>query len=315
MITTGDTDGIGTEIVSNALAKIKPKKNVSFYLWRSPQTPKAHLKKIDSVFQRITVRSWPETLSYNKLKYKHLIDINSNLPPAKWVEMTAKLGQLQQIQALVTAPMSKIQIQNAKMKDLGHTDILRRVTKSGPLYMGFLGKKFSVILLSDHIPIKNVSKNTTLFSIENGISAARVLRSLMNKKQGRKPICLLGLNPHAGEQGLIGEEEKQLHTIVTKKQKDLIGPLSADTAFLPKNINRFSVFIANYHDQGLIPFKTLHGQKNSVHITIGLPFIRTSVDHGTAKDIFGKKQADFSSMYKALKYALHLTQQEKSLRL
>ncbi len=315
VITTGDVDGIGTEIASKALSKIKPQKNIIFYLWRSPQTPKSHLRKIDSAFERITVRSWQETLSFNKLKTRHLIDINSNLPPAKWVELTAKLGHLSQIHGMVTAPMSKMNIRNAKMKDLGHTDILRRVTKADPLYMGFLGKRFGVILLNDHIPIKNVSKNITLSSIENGISAAKVLRSLMRKKQSKKPICLLGLNPHAGERGLIGDEEQQLHTVITKNKKTIVGPLSADIAFLPQNIERFSVFIANYHDQGLVPFKALHGRKHSMHITIGLPFIRTSVDHGTAKDMFGRGRADYSSMYEALKYALHLTENEKNLRI
>ena len=119
-------------------------------------------------------------------------------------------------------------------------------------------------------------------------------------------ICLLGLNPHAGEGGYIGHEEEEiLKPFVNSSPKNVFGPISADTAFIEENINKYDVFLAMYHDQGLPVIKSM-GFGNTLNVTMGLPFIRISVDHGTAYEIAGKNKADFSSMDEALKTSFSL---------
>jgi 4-hydroxy-L-threonine phosphate dehydrogenase PdxA len=123
---------------------------------------------------------------------------------------------------------------------------------------------------------------------------------------------LLGLNPHAGEKGIIGSEEGQVfsHALSSVRAAGMkvFGPLSPDAAFMKENWKQYSLYVCCYHDQGLIPFKMIHGQDDGVHVTVGLPFIRTSVDHGTAKDIFGKNRANPQSMLAAIKLAADFAQ-------
>lgn len=310
-ITTGDPDGIGTEITAKALAKLKPRAGVAFYLWRSPLCPKAHLHQIDRYFRRITVNSWPEALQIKIKNSKELIDINSNLPAPLWVEQAAKASHFGHLDAMVTAPISKTSIKAAGLDDMGHTGILKRVTKSKELFMGFIGDEFNVLLATGHVSLDRVTESLTTGRLEGALAAANQLRSVLDKKRAKRPLALLGLNPHAGEDGLIGHTEQKVHVkaleFAREKKWAVEGPLVPDAAFFPKNWKRYSVFVANYHDQGLIPFKMIHGQESGIHVTMGLPFVRTSVDHGTAKDIFGQNKADPRSMLQALEWAIRLT--------
>lgn len=312
VITSGDADGIGTEIVAKALSKLGPKQGIHFILWRTPSCPRRHLRQIDSEFDRITVSSWHEALE-QKASYKEIVDINSKLSPAQWVEISAQASFYGHIDAIATAPLSKLTIQEAKMKDIGHTDILKRVTGAEELFMAFLGKRFNVLLATGHIPLKNVSRALTHEKLTKALQAAHSLAQLLPGKQGEKPIALVGCNPHAGEQGLIGEEEsvvfEQALGEVRKKGLRVEGPLVPDVAFFEENWKKYSVYVTPYHDQGLIPFKMIHGRESGVHITMGLPFYRTSVDHGTAKNIFGMNRADATSMYEALIWAIRLARQ------
>lgn len=319
VITTGDPDGIGTEVTAKALAKIKPINGVRFYIWRSHLCPPAHLALLDRYFNRITVTSWPEALKTASDSKRDLIDINSNLLPPHWVETTAKASLFGHIDAMVTAPLSKTSIASAGMSDLGHTGILRRVVGRKELFMGFIGSHFNVVLATGHIPLKEISDTLNAKRIEKAINAANILRQILPKKVMEKPLALLGLNPHAGEEGLIGREEEKAHSTALEaahtKGIEIEGPLVPDAAFFKQNWRRYSVYIANYHDQGLIPFKMIHGQESGIHMTLGLPFVRTSVDHGTAKDIFGKNKADARSMTMAIEWALKLCRSSVSLEL
>jgi 4-hydroxythreonine-4-phosphate dehydrogenase len=309
-ITTGDADGIGTEIAAKALAKLRPQAGVNFYLWRSPRCPNSHLRMIDRSFKRITVTSWPEALRLQPDSSKELIDINSNLPPAVWVETAAQASDFGHLDGMATAPISKTSIKAAGFKDIGHTDILKRVSKADNVFMAFIGEKFNVLLATGHLSLEKTPDAVSAKTLEKAVDSALSLRALLPKKLASKPIGLLGLNPHAGEEGLIGSEESKIHLPLIKKLKDqklpVEGPLVPDAAFLPQNWKEYSVYVANYHDQGLIPFKMIHGQETGVHISMGLPFIRTSVDHGTAKNIFGKDKADPSSMRLAIEWAIKL---------
>ena len=316
-LTSGDVDGIGSEVTAKALAKIKPVPGVSFILWRSPKMSKRELLLIDRYFKRVTVTSWPEALKVVPDSHKELIDISTNLPPAAWVEQTAQACMFGHVDAMVTGPLSKTSILQSGMKDMGHTGILKRISKTKELFMGFIGDHFNVVLATGHIPISEVPATLTGARLGKAIRAADQLRRVLDKKTASRPIAVLGLNPHASEEGLIGNEEQKAHVSAMESAlEDKIpveGPLVPDAAFFKENWKKFSVFIAAYHDQGLIPFKMIHGQESGIHITMGLPFVRTSVDHGTAKDIFGKNKADSSSMRLAIDWAMRLCRSKADL--
>ncbi len=313
VITTGDPDGIGTEITAKALNDLGPQKNTIFYVWRSPFCPVTHTRVLRKKFKCTTVGTWSEALKVSLSSSRQLIDINSNLPPPHWIEISAKAALFGHIDAIVTAPISKTSIARAGMKDIGHTDILKRVTSSKNVFMGFIGDHFNVVLATSHIPLESVASSLTSEVLFEATMHAHWLQKTVNPK--RPKLGLLGLNPHAGEEGMLGRTEKNIHgpTIERLLASGLPveGPLVPDAAFLKKNWKEFGCFIANYHDQGLIPFKMIHGQDSGIHITLGLPFIRTSVDHGTAKDLFMKNKADPSSMHLAVRWALKLARQKE----
>ena len=156
-------------------------------------------------------------------------------------------------------------------------------------------------MASDHLPLEKVSQFLNKKTIEQAIQSARLFKKFIGSK---KKIAVLGLNPHAGENSMLGNFEKKY---LNKLTKDLVGPLVPDAAFLKSNWDKYSCYVCMYHDQGLIPFKTVHGQDCGVHITMGLPFLRTSVDHGTAFDIFNKDLANPASMLDAIRLNLKIT--------
>lgn len=306
-LTTGDVDGVGFEVTAKALNQIGPQKNVQYILWRSPQASDKYLRLIDKKWTRKTVNTFDEAL---QLKTTSLIDVCSDLSPAHWVEITAKACCKDVLQGMATGPLSKTSIKEAGFNDLGHTDILKRISKAKSVHMGFLGHEFNVVLATGHIPLSAVSTTLTLKALQSALLNANLLREKLPSSFKNRPIGILGLNPHAGESGLIGQEEKSLfkriHSFALAKNIPIDGPLVPDAAFLNKNWKRYSVFLTLYHDQGLIPFKMIHGQDSGVHISLGLPFVRTSVDHGTAKDIFGLDIANPNSMIDAIRWALKL---------
>jgi len=311
VITIGDGDGVGTEVTAKALAKLKPKKNVQFYIWRqSNKTPRKYLSLIDSQFKRKTVSSWPDALKARPDSHREIIDIESKLRPAQWIEITAKAGVLGQIDGMVTAPLSKTGIIKAGYSSIGHTELLRKYTKTEDLFMAFLGNEFNVLLATPHLPFKKIARQVNAETLEKAIRSAHLLKQLLTKSVKNRPLALLGLNPHAGEEGLLGSEEVEIFKPVLAKVRrakiKIDGPLVPEAAFLRPNWKEYSVYVCPYHDQGLIPFKMIHGQDSGVHITLGLPFVRTSVDHGTAKDIFGRNKANPNSMLEALKWAVKL---------
>ena len=309
-LTTGDIDGIGLEVTAKALAKIKPLRGTHFYLWRSPRSDKKYLRLIDSQFKRKTVKTWYEALNTPHESYKSIIDINSQQSPVNWVEESALAGTFGHIDGITTAPLSKISLTSTGVNNRGHTEILKRITKTKHLHMGFLGSKFNLLLMTDHIPIEDVDSALTVKSVEKAIYAANQMRQILSKRNIKKPLALVGLNPHAGEEGIIGLKEKKIFTKVLKTVREanisISDVLVPDAAFFERNWNKYSIYICSYHDQGLIPFKMIHGQNSGTQITMGLNFIRTSVDHGTAKDIFGKNKANASSMVEAIKLCVNL---------
>ncbi|UYL10540.1 4-hydroxythreonine-4-phosphate dehydrogenase PdxA [Bdellovibrio sp. SKB1291214] len=310
-LTTGDDDGIGFEVTAKALHKLGPQKGVQFFLWRNDNASAKYLKLIDQKFKRIVVDDLEEAL---KVEGNYLVDICSDQSPAHWVEATAKACMKKQLDGMATAPLSKTLIKDAGLKDLGHTDILKRLSKTKTVHMGFAGSEFNVVLATGHLAISQVSKHISFSTIAEALLNADLLRKSLPTSKRSKPIGVLGLNPHSGEQGMIGGEElmvfPNLAAFAKEKKIPYEGPLVPDAAFFKENWKKYSVYLCLYHDQGLIPFKMIHGQDSGVHISLGIPFVRTSVDHGTAKDIFGKNKANPNSMIDAIRWSINLTRQQ-----
>lgn len=309
-ITSGDIDGIGFEVTAKALSRVKPQRGVQFYLWRSPKASKKFLKLIDRHFKRLTLKDWPSALKASSDFHKTIIDIESPTPPAKWVETMAHAGHSRSIDALVTAPLSKTGIVQSGLKDNGHTDILKRVTRTPHVFMCFLGKEFNVVLLTGHLSLKRAYEKIDGDLIGICAQLTHKMKKNLSAKSKTRPIALVGCNPHCGEQGIIDKKEDLVYLPTLKKLKNkrisIEGPLVPDVCFQKPYWKKYSFYLASYHDQGLIPFKMVHGANSGVQLSLGLPFLRTSVDHGTAKDIFAKNKADSGSMEQAIKVALRL---------
>ncbi|MCB9072636.1 MAG: 4-hydroxythreonine-4-phosphate dehydrogenase PdxA [Bdellovibrionaceae bacterium] len=311
VLTTGDTDGVGLEVTLKALAHIGPKRGITFAVWRDEKSASPLWKRVQQRFPHIVAAAdIKDLLTLKNLPSTALIDIRSPLSPAAWVEQTAQACMKKQVHALVTGPISKGVVKKHNPNDLGHTEILARVSKNQNLTMYFHGSVFSVALLSAHLPLKKVPAALSQKRVLQTLANINFVRPLFPKKRLR--VGVLGLNPHAGEQGLLGNEEKNvlLPAITKARQKYshlfISNPLVPDATFLPQNQKQHDIYIACYHDQGLIPFKIVHGQNHGCQITLGLPFVRTSVDHGTAKDIFNKNRANPGSMIDAIEQAIAL---------
>ncbi len=205
------------------------------------------------------------------------------------------------IDILVTAPINKHNIQSETFNFPGHTDYLAKELK-GNCLMFMVTETLKVGLLTDHVPVKDIASKISKELITSKIDT--IYNTLIKDFGIRRPkIAVLGINPHTGDNGIIGEEDDLILRPTLKEIRDtgklVFGPYAADSFFGSSNYKRFDAIVASYHDQGLIPFKTLSfGQ--GVNFTAGLDRIRTSPDHGTAYEIAGKGVADASSFKEAL---------------
>jgi 4-hydroxythreonine-4-phosphate dehydrogenase len=283
IITTGDPAGIGPEVTAKALASPKVKGLADFL-----------------IIGDTGIRSRRAGLLTKK--ECGFISIN-NLDRA--LAVLAK----DEADALVTAPVNKASVRAAGFSDFeGHTEYLADATLTKNYEMIFIGAKLKVALVTRHIPLKNVPGAISTEKIYKAIELARnALVKYFSISDPRIGVC--GLNPHAGELGLFGSEEKEVIEPAVKKaarlSKNIFGPLPSDVVFYDAINGKYDAVIAMYHDQALVPFKMLYF-KDGVNMTLGLPFIRTSPDHGTALDIAGKGIADPSSMIAAIRLAARL---------
>lgn len=205
------------------------------------------------------------------------------------------------IQGLVTAPIHKSNTQSPEFNFTGHTPFLKHLFGVNEVAMLMVAGDFRVALLTEHLPVKEIAGHITREGILSKLSV--ISQSLIRDFGIDRPkIAVLGLNPHAGDDGLIGKEEETIIKPAVKEAKHsyiISGPFSADAFFARKQYEKFDVVLAMYHDQGLIPFKSL-ALEEGVNFTAGLPGVRTSPDHGTAFDIAGKNRADHSSFLTAV---------------
>ncbi len=288
LITPGEFNGVGLEVTLKALASI-PIKDV-YIIYTKKDYLNQHLNSLSLTF------------SFKKLsKPSHdlpagLYFIDSKASPADWFKNACSFCNLHQhTSALITGPLTKASFNDSKI--LGHTSYLRFFFKELPLFMTFFGEIYNCLLLNDHIPLKKVPQSISKKQID---LALKLIKNFNPSKVG-----LLGLNPHAGECGFIGDEELLIHSPIISKENNLYGPLSPDEFFSTESYKSYDFIIANYHDQGLIPFKLINGFNGS-QTTLGLPFVRTSVNHGTGEVLHMKSRANPASMIHAIKLAQRL---------
>lgn len=217
------------------------------------------------------------------------------------------------IDVLVTAPINKNNIQQEGFDFPGHTEYLQARSEANDVLMFMVSDELRVGVVTGHIPVKDIAQQVTEEKI---VSKLKLMsQSLKQDFWIQKPkIAVLGLNPHAGDNGLIGSEDENIIIPAIKKAKDegvfCFGPYAADGFFADSTYTKFDAVLAMYHDQGLIPFKHI-AARGGVNFTAGLPFVRTSPDHGTGYDIAGKNLASESSFLEAIFAALHIHKRRK----
>lgn len=234
-------------------------------------------------------------------------DLKAGEYAIKSLEKATEALKNDDIEVLVTAPINKVTIQSETFKFPGHTNYLAQELGGNSL-MFMVTDKLKVGLLTDHVPVKDVPIHINAKLIEEKIQT--ISESLIKDfKVGKPKIAVLGINPHAGDHGVIGEEDEKILKPTLLKLRDrgklVFGPYSADSFFGSKNYKNFDAVIAAYHDQGLVPFKTITFGEG-VNYTAGLSKVRTSPDHGTAFEIAGKGVADESSFKAAVFMALSI---------
>jgi 4-phospho-D-threonate 3-dehydrogenase / 4-phospho-D-erythronate 3-dehydrogenase len=218
------------------------------------------------------------------------------------------------VAGIATAPVNKLAFARAGLPWKGHTDLLGHLTGSPRVAMMFWSEPLKVVLATVHVPLADVPRLITRDLLDEVIDLTA--RELPRFGIARPRLALAGLNPHAGEDGLLGTDEQRVlaPAVDAARQRGIGigGPFPADTVFVRASRGEFDAVIACYHDQGLIPVKLLAFGR-AVNVTLGLPIVRTSVDHGTAFDIAGQDKADPSSMIEAILLAARLTRRASGL--
>ncbi|MEO6348386.1 MAG: 4-hydroxythreonine-4-phosphate dehydrogenase PdxA [Aquaticitalea sp.] len=324
-ISVGDLNGIGTEIILKTFEDSRMLEFCTPVIFASIKTMSFFKKHFDSpinfhginevnqiVEGKVNVLNvWKENPNIEFGKENNEIGLFA----VKSLEKATEALKNEDIDVLVTAPINKLTIQSDSFKFPGHTNYLAKEL-GGTSLMFMVTEELKVGLLTDHVPLKDVSNTINAKLITEKIET--VYNSLIQDFRINKPrIALLGINPHAGDNGVIGEEDDKIvrPTLekIREKGKLVYGPYSADSFFGSKNYKNFDAVIASYHDQGLIPFKTITFGEG-VNFTAGLSKVRTSPDHGTAFEIAGKGEADESSFKEAVFMAIKIYTNRKEYR-
>ena len=315
-ITMGDPAGIGPEIIVKALADQK-----IYSLCRpivlgdpavlSSNLPMAEKMSFNIIGNPSEAKSVPGTIDLVAVSNLER-DVQPGSPTVEggkamveYIFKAVEMIQKEELEAMVTCPISKALMHQAGHKYDGHTQLISHLTNTDEYVMMLAGERLRVALVTIHCSLKEVpallSKDTVYKTIA---ITARALKEDFGIKNAR--LAVAALNPHAGESGLFGSEEEEIIGPAIKMAGEdgfhVAGPFPADTLFHKAASGQFDAVVAMYHDQGLIPLKLLHFS-DAVNVTLGLPIIRTSVDHGTAYDIAGTGQADASSLKEAIKLA------------
>jgi 4-hydroxythreonine-4-phosphate dehydrogenase len=282
-ITLGDINGIGPEVAIKAAQQRWPK-DVEIVLVGSMHGLRRRAGKIDPA---------------------------ASLAAAEWIEAATRACLGGYLSAIVTAPISKEGFHRAGIDVPGHTEFLAALTRTKRYAMMLFGGSLRVSLVTRHVPLASVPALLTKRNILETIRITSEALPWMGSRRSRIAVC--GLNPHAGEGGELGREEIRIIAPAVRAARrarlNVVGPVPADTIFHQAARGDYDAVVAMYHDQGLAPLK-LHAFDTGVNVTLGLPIVRTSPDHGTAFDIAGKSRAEPSSMIAAVKAAIDLARRK-----
>ncbi len=317
-ITQGDVNGIGYEVIMKALQDMEIIEDFVPIIYGSPKAAAYHRKALNVAQFSLNNINTPDEAHPKRINILTCGDDNIKVELGKSTEAAgmAAFEALQaavrdlsdgKIDAIVTAPINKKNIQNEDFHFPGHTEYLEQAAQA-PALMLLVAGKLRVGVVAGHVPICQVAQYITKDKI---LSKLRILnRSLRQDFNIDGPrIAVLGLNPHSGDHGLLGEEEETIiGPAIEQAQSEGIcamGPYPADGLFGSDALGKFDAILAMYHDQGLAPFKAL-AFTSGVNFTAGLPIVRTSPDHGTAYDIAGLDKADPTSMREAIYLAMDI---------
>lgn len=321
LITPGEPAGIGPDITLDVFQRDW---NASLVVIADPDLLKQRAEQLNIPVKIIELQSLgesPDKYEINTIPVLPVrlsatvkcgqLDKNNSHYVVECLRLAEELCRTGQCNALVTAPVHKGIINDAAIDFSGHTEFLALPSNSKPVMM-LATQSLRVALATTHLPLREVSDAITKELLITVISTLN--HFLIEYCKLEKPnICVCGLNPHAGEDGHLGREE--LDTIMPAIQQclqdgiNVSNPMPADTAFTKNNLPRFDAVLAMYHDQGL-PVLKHQGFGEAVNITLGLPFIRTSVDHGTALELAGTGKAKSSSLISAINMAIELTDKD-----
>lgn len=297
-ITMGDPAGIGPEVVVKALQKGDLQK-----ICRPLVVGDSGL-----LSQWGWTRELSDVVSLTSLISSKLTPEECGRAAVRYLKRAVDFALIGKVQAVCTAPVSKERVQKSGLPFSGHTEYLRDLVGSGPTAMMMLAGSLRAVMVTRHLPLAKVA---AALRTEDVVDAGLLLKKSLKTyfKIARPKIVVCALNPHAGENGLLGQEEKTIIAPAVKKLKargcSVEGPLSADVAFARMAKGEFDAALGMYHDQVMIPLKTMDGS-HLVNLTLGLPFVRTSPGHGTAFDIAGKNSADPGPMHEAIRLAAEL---------
>jgi len=330
-ITMGDPAGVGPEITAKALTRGATASSCRALVIGDRSVMAATLDLLGSPLDLRAVRSAaecrfaPGTIECLDLENidvarlaKGAVSAEAGRAAYQYIERAVTLCQSKEIDGMVTAPVNKEGLAAAGVQHSGHTEILARLSGTTDFAMLLMGKELKVIHVTTHVALRRVPDLVTRERVLRVIRLAQLTMDGLGRPRARIAVC--GLNPHAGEEGLFGDEEKiQIIPAIEAARReglDVFGPLPADTLFSRARGGEFDIVVAMYHDQGHVPVKTLGFTYDEtagtwtglsgVNVTVGLPFLRVSVDHGTAFDRAWRGIANPESMIEALDVAVRM---------
>ena len=318
-ITMGDPAGIGPEVILRALFQSSEMRDFCIPVVIGDRVVMEEAVSLPGLSVKLNIIRTPEEArhtpgSMDMIDLALLNSFQKKMPTAEggrasaaYIRKAVELAVNKQVDAMVTAPISKEALKMAGMNWPGHTEMIAELTGTKDYAMMLAGGPLRVILVTIHTALRNVPDLVTKEKVLKTIRLAKKACSMLGI--GHPRIAVAGLNPHAGEAGIFGDEEtREIVPAIEAAAREGIsatGPFPPDTVFHKAYKGEVDIVVCMYHDQGLIPLKMIAFDKG-VNVTIGLPIIRTSPDHGTAYDIAWSGKADPSSMIEALKLASHM---------
>lgn len=318
-VTMGDPAGVGPEVVVKTFAELDPREETSALVVGDPAMLERAAKLLGSPL-RVNTVSEPEEAAFelDAIDVLAVGELPEDLPfgeldaragdaAFRYVEKATRLATAGRVAAIATAPLNKEAMHMAGHEYPGHTEILAGLTGTEDYAMMLVTDELKVIHVSTHVSLREAIERV---SPERELAVIRLAHDSMRRLGVENPrVAVAGLNPHAGENGLFGAEDAERIAPAVEEAKregiEATGPWPPDTVLMRARRGDFDVVVVQYHDQGHIPVK-LMGFDTGVNVTVGLPFFRTSVDHGTAFDIAGTGEADHSSLRAAIDLARSL---------